>query len=156
MAKKHDFKKFPELGNRQMELLYFESPHKQITESFTAQVVRVHDGDTIRVKWKERNFDFPVRLTDISAPEIQEKGGLEGRRFLSQRILGKEVEIIIDPKKRLDRWGRILGILILAGANINEELVDAGIATKFQAGSSNIISIDDILHDINNDLTSKI
>jgi len=46
----HDFKKFPELTNNQMQIYYFESPHKQITEDFKARVVDVHDGDTIKVE----------------------------------------------------------------------------------------------------------
>jgi len=71
----HDFKRFPELTNRQMNLYYFESPHKQITQDFVAKVVKVTDGDTIRVKWEDRDFDFPIRFIDIAAPELDEIGG---------------------------------------------------------------------------------
>ena len=37
----HDFKLFPELTNAQMDLYYFESPHRQITEDFIGKVVKV-------------------------------------------------------------------------------------------------------------------
>ena len=40
---------------------YFESPHRQITESFDARVNRVIDGDTIEVEIRRT---FAVRLVD--------------------------------------------------------------------------------------------
>ena len=43
----HDFKLFPELTNSQMQIYYWDSPHKQITKNFMAKVLRVKDGDTI-------------------------------------------------------------------------------------------------------------
>ena len=43
----HDFIKYPELSNRDIERLQFQSPHKQITADFMAEVVKVHDGDTM-------------------------------------------------------------------------------------------------------------
>ena len=92
----HDFKKFPELTNSQMDIHYFESPHEQIFENFHAKVVKVTDGDTIRVLWDRRNFDFPVRLIDINAPEMGE-GGEESQSWLERQILGKDVEILINP-----------------------------------------------------------
>ena len=60
MAFTHDFKRFPELTNGQMGLYYFDSPHKQIAENFFAKVVKVSDGDTIRVKADFRDFNFLV------------------------------------------------------------------------------------------------
>ena len=79
----HDFKRFPELTNAQMGLYYFESPHKQIFSNFVANVVGVHDGDTIRVLWRERDFTFPVRFMNIAAPELGERGGEDSQRRLS-------------------------------------------------------------------------
>jgi len=128
----HDFKRFPELTNRQMEIYYFESPHKQITEDFRAKVIKVTDGDTIRVLWDERDFDFPIRLSDISAPEMNEKGGKEGRDWLAERILGEEVNILINMDNRISRWGRILGEVIHKGLSMNQAIVDAGLAVPWE------------------------
>lgn len=128
----HDFKKFPELGNRQMEIYYFQSPHKQIIEDFKARVVKVTDGDTIRVTTDFRDFDFPVRLADISAPELNEEGGREGRDWLAERILGEEVEILIDMKNRISRWGRVLGHVIHQGVDMNEMIVNMGLAVSWE------------------------
>jgi len=52
----HDFKRFPELTNNQMNLYYFDSPHQQIAEDFDAKVVNVHDGDTVRLEVSWRDF----------------------------------------------------------------------------------------------------
>ena len=73
----HDFVKFPELTNSQMDLYYFESPHKQLSEDFQAEVVKVHDGDTITLRCAERSFDFPLRIINIAAPELNQDGGME-------------------------------------------------------------------------------
>ena len=62
----HNFKLFPELTNNQMQFYYFESPHRQIIEDFRAKVVQVTDGDTIRVKWDERKFDFPTNFSSLA------------------------------------------------------------------------------------------
>ena len=126
----HDFKLFPELANSQMQLYYWDSPHRQILESFQAKVIQVTDGDTIRVKWDERNFDFPVRLINIDAPEIKE-GGLESAMWLADEILGEEVDIIINPRFRVGKWGRILGEVIHMGRNMNELSMDLGYSVPF-------------------------
>ena len=127
----HDFKKFPELTNRQMQLYYFDSPHKQITENFFARVVRVIDGDTVRVKWNERDFDFPVRLFGIAAPELNE-GGEYAKNKLEKLVLNAEVEIIIDKKTRVGKWGRIIGRIISFGIDVNNEMINSGYAIKFE------------------------
>ena len=62
MNEDHDYKKFPELTNKQINEFGFQSPHKQITEDFDATVVHVTDGDTIRLRTDFRDFTFPLRL----------------------------------------------------------------------------------------------
>lgn len=127
----HDFKRYPELTNSQMGLYYFESPHKQITEDFTAEVVGVHDGDTIRVKWTERDFTFPIRFGDTAAPELDEDGGPEAQQWLENRIMGKTIEVVIDPYNRVEKWGRLLGKVFQAGQDVGEEEVSAGFAVNW-------------------------
>lgn len=116
----HDFKLFPELTNRQMQFYYWDSPHKQLTKDFRAKVVRVIDGDTIRVTMDERDFDFPVRLAYIDSRELDEGGGIS-KSWLEDKILGEEVEIRINPLNRVGRWGRLIGEVIHLGLNINDE-----------------------------------
>lgn len=131
----HDFKNFPELTNRQMEIFYFDSPHKQITEDFRARVVKVIDGDTIRVKWEERSFNFPIRLANLAAPEIKEAGGLESQKWLAEKILGKDVDIVLSPE-RVEKWGRLLAYVIDGGINMSEESRMFGMAQNWEERGS--------------------
>ena len=131
---KHDFERYPELTKTQMQFYYWASPHKQILESFVAEVIRVKDGDTIDVRWCERDFDFPVRFLDIGAPELKEIGGRESQEWLKNRIEGKEVYVRIDQNNRVGKWGRLLGTIELGGININLESVMMGHAIKLGEG----------------------
>jgi endonuclease YncB( thermonuclease family) len=122
----HDFKRFPELSGEDLDLYYWASPFKQIFENFIAKVVRVKDGDTINVLWKERDFDFPVRFNNIAAPEKSEQGGEASRAWLERQVLNEEVEIIVDPNNRVGKWGRLLGQVISKGFDIGEMSILAG------------------------------
>lgn len=128
---KHDFKLFPELTNNQMQFYYFDSPHKQMVENFDAKVVRVKDGDTIQLRIDERDFDFPLRLSKIAAPELDEEGGIRSHKWLSNQILGKDVTILLDDK-RVEKWGRLLGEVEHFGMNMNDMSLDFGYSIKFE------------------------
>jgi endonuclease YncB( thermonuclease family) len=132
----HDFKLFPELTNSQLVFYYWDSPHRQITEDFRCKVVRVIDGDTIEVRWDERDFDFPVRFLNTDSLELEE-GGEASKSWLEKRILDEEVEILIDPFNRVGRWGRILGEVMHNGMSVNEESVLLGYAIPFEVERGN-------------------
>ena len=127
----HDFKAFPELTNEQMTFYYFQSPHKQITQDFRARVVEVHDGDTIKVMWEERDFPFKIRFDGVAAPELSEPGGIESREWLRRKIENKEVDVLINPRNRVGKWGRLIGTIMFDGININEEIIREGYAIPF-------------------------
>ena len=129
----HDFIRFPELSNSQMQELYFDSPHKQINENFLCEVVKVIDGDTIRVKWFERDFDFPVRVLEINAPELNEPRGHAVKDWLIDRIEGEEIEILINKNNRVDKWGRLLGKIFHRGMDAGKEMKNLGMVTSFEA-----------------------
>lgn len=128
----HDFNRYPELTNTQMNEYYFVSPHKQITSSFIATVVNVHDGDTVDLRWSERDFAFPIRLANTAAPELNEPGGKKAQRWLDNRLLGKEVDIIIDPIDRVEKWGRLLGTILHGGQDVGAEEIMLGLAKNFK------------------------
>ena len=127
----HDFKRFPELTNRQMDFYYFQSPHIQITEDFMARVVKVTDGDTLRITMDRRDFDFPLRMINIDAPELDERGGSASAKWMSSKILGKDVEVLINSKHRVGKWGRLLGNIIFQGMDVGEESIENGHSIEF-------------------------
>jgi len=126
----HDFKKYPELSNAQMDFYYFESPHRQITEDFVARVIKVKDGDTVQVRAEFRDFDFPIRFLDTNAPEM-DQGGSQSRDWLKQEIEGEEIEVLINPRKRVGKFGRILGEIFHQGRSINKLSLNLGYAIPF-------------------------
>jgi len=127
----HDFERFPELANSQMAVYYFESPHKQIFDDFRAKVVKVHDGDTITVRTSFRDFDFPIRMIGIDAPELNMEGGKESQSYLEGQILNEEVDIIVNRKQRVGKWGRLLGQVFFGGRCLGDELIRSGLAWPF-------------------------
>ena len=122
----HDFKLFPELTNSQMNMYYFDSPHQQIAEDFDAKVVKVHDGDTIRVSCSFRDFDFPIRMANIMAAELNEEHGVEARNHLAEMILGAQVEILIDKTNRVGKYGRLIGKVLHKGFDMGEQMKSDG------------------------------
>lgn len=135
----HDFKLFPELRNNQMQFYYFDSPHRQITEDFLAQVNRVIDGDTVELKWNERDFLFPLRMSRIAAPELNESGGEEVKRWLKDRIEGLEVEIKIDQRNRVGKFGRLLGDIISGGDSMSDAMLREGLVKEFGVEEPGVI-----------------
>lgn len=133
-----NFKDWPELPNKMLDFYYWHSPHKQMFETFNADVIRVHDADTVIVRIPERDFDFPVRFSNSSARELKETeerdtsfqlcaDGQTAQQWLENRVLGKEVTIILE-KSRVEKWGRLLGKVIFEGIDLGDELVTHGMS----------------------------
>jgi len=123
-----------------MEIYYFESPHKQIVEDFMATVVKVIDGDTIRVQWEERDFDFPIRLARIAAPELDEEGGVQSQSWLEKEILGEDV-LIKMTKQRVEKWGRLLAEIFFRGLNMGQVSMDRGYSLPWERKEQHAISV---------------
>ncbi len=130
MTEEHNYKEFPELSNKQLEEFGFTSPHKQITEDFDAEVIRVHDGDTITLRTDFRDFDFPLRFLGIDSPELNE-GGEESRDWLKGQIEGEIVQIKINKNNRVGKYGRLLGKVISRGMDMAELELIMGLAVPF-------------------------
>lgn len=126
----HDYDKFPELTNTQLEEFGFTSPHKQITEDFVANVIKVTDGDTITLHADFRDFDFPLRLAKIDSQELSE-GGSEAKDWLKGLIEGEKVDVKINFHNRVGRYGRLIGEIVSRGLNVNDLALSGGYAVPF-------------------------
>jgi len=126
----HDYRAFPELTNKQIQEFGIESPHPQITEDFDATVIKVTDGDTVRLLVDFRDFDFPLRLLDIDAPEMN-AGGEESKAWLKGLIEGTEVRILIDKNNRVGKYGRLLGKIMSLGMDVGSMAMALGYAVAF-------------------------
>jgi len=132
MMLEHDYDKYPELTNNQLNDLRFTSPHPQIEEDFDAVVVKVHDGDSITLRTSFRDFDFPLRLLDIDAPELN-KGGVEAREWLKGLLLNHHVKVLINKSMRVGKYGRLLGKVLFNGLDVGQEELHLGLAKPFEA-----------------------
>ena len=130
----HDYIAFPELTNTQLQEFGFSSPHVQITRDFDAEVVKVHDGDTVTLRTDFRDFDFPLRLLDIDAPEMN-NGGEVAKNWLSPLIMGQSVRVLVDSKQRVGKYGRLLGKIFFGGLDVGQEMLYLGFVSVF--GSKN-------------------
>lgn len=126
----HDYEKYPELTNKQLNEIGFTSPHPQIEEDFEAEVVKVHDGDTVTLRTDFRDFDFPLRLSNIDAPEMSE-GGQETKEFVEGQVLGEHVTVKINRYNRVGKYGRLLGDLHIGGISVGESELRLGYAQPF-------------------------
>ena len=141
----HDFKKYPELTDTQMQFYYFESPHPQITEDFDAHVEKVHDGDTITITCDFRDFEFRVRLANINAPELGE-GGEESGDWLRNMIEGQDIRVLINKDNRVGKYGRLIGEILCKGMNLNNTSMVLGYSKEFGSDDGKIKSIDEIIN----------
>ena len=98
------------------------------------KVSRVTDGDTITVR--DGRIEKTIRLVGIDAPEVSHKKrepsqpyAQAATKYLAGLVLNKTVEI---KEYGLDRYGRTLGVVFVAGKNVNLEMVKAGYAEVYR------------------------
>ena len=103
-----------------------ESHHKD-PKQLLLKVVGVHDGDTI-TGLDEDQKQFKIRLDAIDAPELGMAFGQASRKALSEKVLGKQVEVIVKTK---DRYGRTVGHVLLDKRDMNLEMIEEGMAWHY-------------------------
>ena len=96
---------------------------------FSGIVVRVSDGDTIKVM-DDANALHTVRMTGIDAPEKKQAYGVQAQKYLSDLIIFKAVTV---QSTKTDRYGRQLGKVIESDRDINLMQIEAGMAWFYTA-----------------------
>jgi len=91
-----------------------------------AQVVSVHDGDTLTVLIEHRQVR--VRLTEIDAPELGQPFGTRARQSLSELCFGKTATLDVRGH---DRYRRTLAQVTCSGTDANTEQVRRGLAWTY-------------------------
>lgn len=93
------------------------------------RVVGVTDGDTVTVL-SPRSEQFKVRLAGIDAPEKKQDFGQRAKEKMSALVFGKPVTV--EWQKR-DRYGRLVGKVLVGGSDAGLQLVLAGLAWHYKA-----------------------
>ena len=93
-----------------------------LAESYTAKVVGITDGDTLKVL-TNHNQQVKIRLAEIDCPEKAQPWGNKAKQALSEYTFQKNVTI--DPVTK-DRYGRTVATVHVDDQNVNKELVKQG------------------------------
>ncbi|MGB7303902.1 MAG: thermonuclease family protein [Burkholderiaceae bacterium] len=95
---------------------------------FEIQVQRLADGDSFTAV--DRNGrQLKVRLAAIDSPERQQAGGREATDFLEQLSRGRWLRLQV---RKVDRYGRLVGKILINGEDAGLAMVEAGLAWHFK------------------------
>lgn len=105
---------------------------------YKAKCLRVIDGDTI-VAEVDLGFNIytkvNIRLEGIDAPEVrtrdleEKKKGIASKEYLED-IFSLNKSFLLESKK-VDKYGRCLGTIYIGDVNINEEMIEEGLAARY-------------------------
>jgi micrococcal nuclease len=105
--------------------------------TYKAFVTGVYDGDTITVDidlgmnmWKK---NVKLRLARIDTPEmrgVEKIAGKQVRDYVRVLILDQEV-VIETIKDKTGKYGRYLVEVIVGNMNLNDHLLEIGMATEY-------------------------
>jgi len=95
-------------------------------------VVSISDGDTFTMLVNKEQIK--IRLHGIDCPEKKQDFGNVAKEFLSSYVFGKVVTV---QNMNTDRYGRTIGIVTVDGVNINEKLLEEGLAWHYKTYDKN-------------------
>ena len=105
--------------------------------TYNATCTSVYDGDTVTLDI-DLGFNFiiarqKIRLLGINTPEVrgdEREQGLVVRDRVRDLILNKDV-ILESHRDKSGKYGRWLGTIYLDGVNVNQLLLDEGLAKPY-------------------------
>lgn len=97
-------------------------------DELQGRVVKVADGDTITVL-DGQHQQHVIRLAGIDAPEKSQPYGQRSKAHLSQAVSGQTVTVTFDKR---DRYGRIVGQVLIRGEDANLRQLQAGWAWHYK------------------------
>jgi len=106
--------------------LVFISPIT-LSAQLVGKVVSIADGDTFTLLVQKTQYK--IRLHGIDCPEKKQDYGEAARQFLDLMIAGDSVSVDELGK---DRYGRTLGIVYVGNINVNEALLQKGLAWHYK------------------------
>jgi micrococcal nuclease len=106
------------------------------------KVDRVHDGDTFIVEIADvhplMGTQVSVRINGIDTPEITDKReevkwlAIQARDYVAKRLEGAQSIELLNVQR--DKYFRILADVLVDGVNLAEELVEKGLAKRYDGG----------------------
>nr|BFF37374.1 hypothetical protein BACT7_22360 [Tenacibaculum mesophilum] len=100
----------------------------KVPKEFSARVIGVVDGDTVKVLYQ--NKPIHIRLEHIDCPEKGQPYSTTAKQFVSNKIFGKTVKVVNKGKWH---WNRLIAEIYFDNhQNINKSLVKKGLAMHFK------------------------
>lgn len=96
------------------------------------KVVSIADGDTFTML--VNNEQLRIRLHGIDCPEKGQDFSNVAKEFLADYIFEKVVTV---KEMDVDRYGRTIGMVTIDGVNVNEKLLEAGLAWHYKTYDKN-------------------
>jgi micrococcal nuclease len=113
-------------------------------EGIWKKVVRVDDGDTIRLEDGRRVRYIGLDAPERGAPGVGEFLAEEAARFNRSLVLGREVRLEFEAERQ-DRFGRLLArVFLKSGVWVNRALIREGLAHVLYQ-SPNVEMFEDLL-----------
>ena len=101
---------------------------KANADTLLGKIIHVQDGDTITVL-DDTNTQHKIRLTGIDAPEKRQAFGNDSKQSLVEQVAGQSVAV---EWLKVDKYGRKVGKVLLAGLDCNLEQVKRGLAWHYK------------------------
>lgn len=95
---------------------------------FAGRIVGVVDGDTVDLLSPSKEV-HRIRLAGIDAPEKGQPFGAPAKRALSDLVFNRQVVVSVSKH---DRYGRLVGKVLVAGVDANLQMVRNGFAWHYK------------------------
>ena len=97
-------------------------------DTLLGKVINVADGDTITIL-DDTNTQHKIRLAGIDAPEKRQAFGAVSKQSLAEQVAGRSVAV---EWVKVDRYGRKVGKVLLAGMDCNLVQIRRGLAWHYK------------------------
>jgi len=104
-----------------------------VGRTFSAEVVRVADGDSIEVRTAAGREVIRIRVHGVDAPERGEPFSQAATRFTRAAVFGRVVTL---DGQDVDRYGRLVARVRHGRMDLGVELVRAGLACHYRRYAS--------------------
>lgn len=109
----------------------------------TGRVVAVVDGDTVKMVDSDQ-VQHTIRLMGIDAPEKKQPFHSSAKQALSECSYGQTATVL---GSKLDRWGRLIGKVMVKKTDCNLRQVQLGMAWHYTAYKKEQTAEDRVLYD---------
>jgi len=99
-----------------------------LADNLSGRVIKIADGDTLTLL-DASNTQHKIRLSGIDAPERGQAFGTVSGDHLGKLVFGKQVRVDYDKR---DRYGRIVGKVLMSSDDANLKQVGAGLAWHYK------------------------